>query len=443
MKTNFTFLVLFTLITGLVNAQCPPATAALTLDFKWSNAAGTGNELPIRTAHGNFTSSPYPSGVGGYTTTVSLRDPNSRLTIQNYQTNPLISPTPPYTFCYSGTNATIDNSPATSSLYSGYYLLGMFSNNSAEKVELEYLFSSPAYLCNLEISDIDYDASCAGFCSYQDEVDITAFNGATAVPVTITKAAAFTEVTIAGQNITANWFPGNNGDNSASSNLGKVFLTTSSPITKIVISYSNGPADDGQSNDHHIRVSGALGAVSTTNVPVRIVDFNAVNNNGTVSAAVQVANQQNMEYYQLQKSVDSRNFSDLEGQQQRATAATSYNFTDAVPANGANFYRIKAKDRSGEIFYSEVKRVDVVGKLGYAIKSQGSQVMLQANASEAAKINVSVVNAAGKAVVNNNFQLAKGVNLLPLEEMSNMPSGLYFIVVTENGVRTFTGKAVK
>lgn len=443
MKTRFTLLVIFSFLAVWVSAQCPPATAALTLDFKWSTAAGTGNEIPVRAAHGNFTSAPFPSGVGGYTTTVTLRDPNSRLTIQNYQTNPLISPTPPYTFCYSGTNATIDNNAGTSSLYSGYYLLGMFSNNSTEKVELEYLFSSPAYLCNLEISDIDYDASCAGFCSYQDEVDITAFNGATAVPVTITKAAAFTEVTITGQNVVANWFPGANGDNSASSNLGKVFLTTSSPITKLVISYSNGPADDGTSNDHHIRVSGALGAVSTTNVPVRIVDFNAVNNNGIVAAAVQVANQQNMEYYQLQKSVDGRNFSDLEGQSQRATANTTYNFTDATPANGANFYRIKAKDRSGEMFYSEIKRVDVAGKPGYSIKSQGSQVLLQANATDAARINVSVVNAAGKSVLNNNYQLAKGVNLLPLEELNSMPSGLYFIVVTENGVRTFTGKAVK
>lgn len=443
MKKIFTLSLLLVLISGLAIAQCPPATQALTVNFQWSTATGSGNEIPVRAAHGNYTSPAFASGIGGYTTTVTLRDPNNRLTVQNYQTDPLISARPPYTFCYSGTNGTLDNNAGTASLYSGYYLLGMFSNTSAEKVEIEYVFSTPMYLCNLEISDIDYDASGTGFVSYQDEVDISAANGGTNVPVTITKAAAFTDVTITGQNIVANWFAGNNGDVSASSNIGKVFLTTAQPITRITISYSNGPADDGQSNDHHIRVSGALGAASTNNVPVRIVDFNALNNNGSVAAALQVANQQNIEYYQLQKSVDGRNFTDLQGQKQTATAATNYNFSDITPANGANFYRVRVKERSGEEFFSVIKRVDLVSKLGYAIKSQGSQIILQANSGEAAKINVSVVNAAGKAVVNNAYQLAKGVNLLPLHEMDNMPSGMYFIVVTENGVRTFTGKAVK
>lgn len=443
MKTKFTFSLLLVLLSGLAMAQCPPSTQALTLNFQWSTVAGTGNEIPIRATHGNYTSPALPSGTGGYTTTVTLRDPNNRLTIQNYQNDPLIVGTPPYTFCYSGTNSGLSNPPVADPIYSGYYLLGMFSNNSSEKVEIEYVFSTPTYLCNLEISDIDYDASGTGFVSYQDEVDVTAANGGTNVPVTITKAAGFTDVTITGQNIVANWFAGNNGDVSASSNIGKVFLSTAQPITKITISYSNGPADDGQSNDHHIRVSGALGAASTTNVPVRIVDFNAINNSGVVNAALQVANQQGMDYYQLQKSVDGRNFSDVEAQKQSATAATNYNFNDVTPANGANFYRIKAKDRNGEIFYSVVKRVDIVSKLGYAVKSQGSHVVLQANTNEAAKINVSVVNAAGKSVLSNAYQLTKGVNLLPLHEMDNMPSGMYFIVVTENGVRTFTGKAVK
>lgn len=445
MKIKSTLLVLLVLSTASIAfpqaSQCPTPVGGAKLDFQWSTAAGTGNEIPQRAAHGTFTSAAFPSG-SGKTTTVTLRDPNNRLTIQNYQTDGLISPTPPYTFCYSGTNATIDNNPGSSSLYSGYYLLGMFSNTSAEKVDIEYVFSSPMYLCNLEISDIDFDASCAGFCSYQDEVDVSATNGGTNVPVTITKAAGFTEVTVTGQNITANWSAGTNGDNPASSNIGKVFLSTTQPITKIVISYSNGPADDGQSNDHHIRIGGALGSVSTSTVPVRIVDFNAINNNGTVNAALQVANQQNIDFYQMQKSVDGRNFTDL-GAAQRATAATNYSFTDATPANGANFYRVMVKERSGDAFYSVVKRVDLVSKLGYTIKSQGNQVILQANSNEAAKINVTVVNAAGKSVVNTGYQLAKGVNLLPIPEMDNMPSGMYFVIVSENGVRTFTGKAIK
>jgi hypothetical protein len=443
MKMKSTLTVLLTLITGFVMAQCPPPSAALTLDFKWSTAPGTGNEIPVRTAHGTFTSAPFPSGIGGYTTTVTLRDPNNRLTINNYQTDPLITGTPPYTFCYSSTNGRLNNDPLTDALYSGYYQLGMISSNSSERVDIEYVFSTPIYLCNLEISDIDYDASCAGFCSYQDEVDVSATNGGTNVPVTITKAAAFTDVTVTGQNVVANWFPGNFGDNAANSNIGKVFLSTSTPITKIVISYSNGPADDGTSNDHHIRIGGALGAVAPNNVPVKIVDFNAVNNNGSVNANLQVANQQNIEGYQLQKSIDGRNFTDLPGQLQRATAAVNYQFSDATPANGANFYRVRVKERSGEVFYSVIKRVDLVSKLGYAIKSQGQQVKLQVNSNETSKINVSVLNASGKAVSNNNYTVSKGVNLLHLEEMDNMPSGMYFVVVTENGTRTFTGKAVK
>jgi hypothetical protein len=437
------------LVVSNLQAQntCASCSATNQVNFNWSTAVGSGNELGAFATHGNK--------VGNFVAnlvdvTVTVGDPNNRMTITNYENDPLIVGRGPYTNCYTRTNGSLGTPPGAQSLYSGYFQLGMFSTANTDRVTLEYTFSEPMLLCNLEISDIDYDgqnfsASGGTFQSYQDQVIVSASTGAGNVPIAITKATtAFgdvADVTVSGQTITANYVTGLDGDVPANSYVGKVFLTTASAITRLVITYSNGPADEGSSNDHHIRIGNLSGCKTPSNVPVTIVDFNGSHFNGQSYLNLLVANQQNMAAYELQKSVDGRNFTTVSSLP--ATSATQYAFTDDKPANGANFYRIQGRDRNGEISYSKVIRLDVISKLGFSIKSQGSQVILQANSDAAKKISVSIFNTGGTVVGTQEFRLAQGVNLLNLEALNNQPSGMYFIVVNENGSRVYNTKVVK
>jgi hypothetical protein len=420
------------LLSTVSPAQCPPTNPALTLNFQWSTAVGTGNELLRPGVHGTVTGV-YP--VNGYTVTVNVKDPNNRLTINNYQADPLISANGPFTNVYSETNGVWPFSPG---LYDGYYRLGMFAANGAEKVDLEYNFNTPVYLCNLEVSDIDYDASCAGFCSYEDEVDVTAFNGSTPIPVTITKAAAFTEVTITGQNIVANWFAGADGDVAASSNLGKVFLSSTQPITRLVISYSNGPDDDGTSNDQHIRVGNVL-AASVSILPVTIRSFDATYQAGKVTAALQVTNEQQIIRYELQRATDGRSFSAV--QELAASGAPVYNFTDNNPLTGEQFYRVKIAERNGTVLYSPIAKVTVPVKKEYSIGHVTDAATLIVSSTEVKQIGISLYNSTGK-LMNTQQARTNGYSIIPIETKT-LASGVYFISVTENGTRVFSGRYVK
>jgi hypothetical protein len=430
------------LFSGTSMAQCPPSVAATTVDFKWSPLAGTGNELTRPAAHGTINKT---YTVNGYTVFVNVKDPNSRLAINNYTADALINTHPPYSFSYTQTNGSVNNDPSTASIYNNYLQVGMFSANSADKIEVEYIFSTPVYLCNLEISDIDADGSGSStpgtnYISYQDEVDVVAVNGSTNVPITITPASASNYLVIAGQNIKADW-PGDfNNDVNANSGLAKVFLSTSSPITKITISYSNGPQDDGASNDHHIRIGGALGVATTTTLPVSIVDFSARNvNNQAVAATLTVANQINVDNYELQRAADGINFSRMSGV--RASAATQYNFTDDQPFNGVNYYRIKATDRNGAVAYSNVVTAEVAAKGSYYVYQQGGGFMLQAGTSAGKRISVSIHDAAGAVVAKQDYQLNSGINRVSLPAVNQ--GGLYFVSVSENGSRVYTAKLIK
>ena len=419
-----------------LNAQCPPSPAQ-TLNFQWSTAVGSGNEIPVRTTHGNYTSPAFPSG-NGYTTTVQLRDPDNRLTVQNYENDPIIAGQPPYTFCYSTTNGGLGSPAGSQSLYSGYYMLGMFSTNATERVELEYQFSVAAYLCNLEISDIDYDASCASFCSYQDAVSVSAFNGSTPVPVTITKAAAFTDVIITGQQVIANWFAGNNGDVTASSNLGKVLLTTSQPITRVVITYTNGPDDDGVSNDHHIRIGGAL-ASAVTVLPVTIGHFDAAWQHDKAVATLRVTNEQQIAGYELQRATANGRFEMV--QQQNAANRTEYIFYDRLPAPGEQLYRVKINEHNGHTLYTPVVKLQVPERVSFSMVTGLPQTSLVVSLPGMHQLFVSIFNSNGKKMTTQQVTVSNyGVVPLPTQAL---PAGVYYVSVAENGNRVYSGRFVQ
>jgi hypothetical protein len=437
-------LVCLLALTGTAMAQCPPSVATTTVDFKWSPSAGTGNELLRPAAHGNISTS---YAVNGYTVFVNVKDPNNRLAINNYTSDPLINTHPPYSFTYTQTNGSVGNPAGQQANYNNYLQLGMFSANNTEKVEVEYIFSTPVYLCNLEISDIDYDGSGAStpgtnYISYQDEVDVVAVNGSTNVPVTITPAAAFTDVTITGQNVVANFVSEGFGDVSAASNFGKVFLNTSSPITKITISYSNGPLDDGASNDHHIRIGGALGVATTTTLPAKIISFNGTRvDNTNYAAQLVVANQQNVDRYEFQRSTDGVNFTTVATR--TATSATTYYFTDNTASTGVTFYRVKVVDKNGPFVYSFVIMDEMSIRHSYIVFQQGGGFALQAKSESAKRINVKVLNAAGAMVASQDYQLTKGTTVFNLPAASTRQPGLYFVAVVENGRQVYSAKIMK
>jgi subtilisin family serine protease len=95
-------------------------------------------------------------------------------------------------------------------------------------------------------------------------------------------------------------------------------------------------------------------------LPVTWLSFNATASNKQVLLQWRVANEINCQQYDVEYSMDGVNFNELGTVNCLNTLdAKTYQWTHGVPLLGANYYRIRQKDRDGKTNFSKVARVQI------------------------------------------------------------------------------------
>jgi hypothetical protein len=136
------------------------------------------------------------------------------------------------------------------------------------------------------------------------------------------------------------------------------------------------------------RAAGAL--------PVSITSIKAYQKNQGIQVDWTTQQEINMQAYEVEKSTDGVQFKHMATVNALGNAGlNSYNWLDANPVNGSNYYRIKSIEKSGKQLYSQVVKVNM-GKAGISI------------------------NAYPNPMVGNSFNL----------ELNNLSKGPYTILVT-------------
>ncbi|MFM2359479.1 MAG: hypothetical protein RLY16_1472, partial [Bacteroidota bacterium] len=109
------------------------------------------------------------------------------------------------------------------------------------------------------------------------------------------------------------------------------------------------------------RTFSPFGVTSDARVlPVSWIDLNARLQDAVIAVQFTVAGQQDIAYYEIQKSIDGRNFVAI-GQLSPSSAGGAtqrYQWNDIQPNGGANIYRIKSTDINGSSSYSNIVKVD-------------------------------------------------------------------------------------
>jgi hypothetical protein len=95
-------------------------------------------------------------------------------------------------------------------------------------------------------------------------------------------------------------------------------------------------------------------------LPVNFISINAISKNAGVEVAWQVAAELNVAQYIVQKSVDGNSFVPIGTLAARggSNTTTGYQFVDANPSAGNNFYRVQVLNRDGKIEYSPVVKIN-------------------------------------------------------------------------------------
>ncbi|UAY50709.1 hypothetical protein [Ferruginibacter albus] len=216
-----------------------------------------------------------------------------------------------------------------------------------------------------------------------------------------------------------------------------ISLTDSSSI----YSFTSGGVDGSGHNIDSIRFSILFRPQAP--VPVTFTNVKAQwMGNSNVSVQWNVANQLNINKYEVERSADGKTFSnaaDITAQLGGATA--QYNWTDNMAIKGDNYYRIKSIGNDGKVEYSQVMNISIGIQAPdiaiYPNPVSGNSIGLKFTNMPSGKYQVNVINQLGQIVLTDNITHAGGNATQTVPVNKNITKGLYRLeIIKANNIKT-------
>jgi hypothetical protein len=178
---------------------------------------------------------------------------------------------------------------------------------------------------------------------------------------------------------------------------------------------------------------------NTTPLPVELLSLTASLAGTQARLEWTTASELNNMGFEVQRSMDGDNWNALGFVDGKGTTLEkqAYQFTDAQPSNGVNYYRLRQIDTDGASHISARVEV-VVGTIGvsfgvYPNPATDGQISVQLSGLSAAQAALVVLDPAGRQVCSMNLDTqASGAFHLNL---SALPKGIYTAVLTAEGKR--------
>ena len=204
---------------------------------------------------------------------------------------------------------------------------------------------------------------------------------------------------------------------------------------------ASGTVVGGKAVFNNITSFSQLMMASSTSLPVELLSFTASAEIEAVRLNWSVGIEDNLSHYEIERSIDGRDFAPN-------ASSVSWKNIGAVSAKGLSFYEFQDFDiANNNVFYYRLKAVDFNDSYEY---SKVIQITLRQSKNQAIDIypnpatgdfvnihieskdaTISLLNNTGKII--NHFQSTNGTSQI---DISNLPSGLYYISIRSNGVQT-------
>lgn len=173
---------------------------------------------------------------------------------------------------------------------------------------------------------------------------------------------------------------------------------------------------------------------SGASLPVKLTEFTASKDAKGVSLAWKTSAEVNSSHFDIERSSDGKNFTSIGSVNAAGNASVehSYSFTDAAPADGDNYYRLKIVDIDAKSEYSPIRSasfaataLNVVVGPNPATSFINVKVSMPGNES----YRLRLINRSGQVVFDQKY--ASASNRIQLS-VSNYADGTYFVEVTNN-----------
>jgi len=168
-------------------------------------------------------------------------------------------------------------------------------------------------------------------------------------------------------------------------------------------------------------------------LPVKLIDFNVKENNGKNLLHWTTATEANSDHFNIQRSTDAQSYETI-GSVNAAgfsTTETKYNFTDATPSKGVNYYRLVMVDKDATFEYSKI--ISITNKDNHSVSIIQTELSARANtvsvivsSTKMQTANLSIIDISGRTVFNIGIQLQNGNNIIN-KTVPNLSGGIYYI----------------
>jgi hypothetical protein len=190
-----------------------------------------------------------------------------------------------------------------------------------------------------------------------------------------------------------------------------------------------------------------LGTAVVSNVALQIggiLDTNLLyfvgknENNKNALLAWTTASELNNDHFEIQRSLGNTDFKTIGTVKAKGITSQSqdYSFTDYLPADGNNYYRLKQVDKSGKVFYSSVVMVRFNLKAIILYPNPAyDKIYIRNNDhfSDGKKITVRLFDLSGKLIVKREFQ-TYGVDINTFNIPATISGGMYVLIISnKNG----------
>jgi hypothetical protein len=171
-------------------------------------------------------------------------------------------------------------------------------------------------------------------------------------------------------------------------------------------------------------------------LPITLRYVKAYPLNSDISVDWEISDEKNIQYYEVEKSTDGRQFTSAAtvDAKNNNSAVTNYRWLDTKPVAGVYYYRIKSVNVSGEIEYSDVVKV-IVSKGRPEIKVYpnpvtNGKINMQFINLPTGKYEARIVNTLGQVMFMKQINHDERTNIEVIKLNRNVVDGAYRLEVT-------------
>jgi hypothetical protein len=173
-------------------------------------------------------------------------------------------------------------------------------------------------------------------------------------------------------------------------------------------------------------------------LPISFTAFNGIfNNNNTVTLNWQAGGIENLDYFEVERSVDGSSFSTIEKIYVQHISPVVFTYTDAYLPSGRGiiYYRIKSAELNGAKVYSDIVKLTASFNTNITINQitgTGGQIIARVSSGDSGPAKLLLSGIDGRLIYQQQAALARGSQDITIPG-NRITAGIYVLTLIRNG----------